>query len=42
MAVKRYSVSRRIDAPPSVVWALFTEASTYPDWNPAVLSITGW
>lgn len=39
--VKRYSVSRTIGAPPTVVWALLTDASTYPDWNPAVLSITG-
>jgi uncharacterized protein YndB with AHSA1/START domain len=37
----RYHVERRIDAPPERVWALIADASTYPDWNKAVLSIEG-
>ena len=38
---KHYSVSRTINASPEVVWALLTDASTYHDWNPAVISISG-
>lgn len=36
-----YSVSRTIDAAPQVVWDLLTDASAYPDWNPAVIAIEG-
>ena len=39
--VKRYTVSRSIAAPAGVVWQLLTQASTYRDWNPAVVSIEG-
>ena len=37
----RYHVERRIDAPPERVWALLSDASTYPNWNRAVVSIDG-
>lgn len=37
----RYHVARTIDAPPHQVWALLTDASSYSDWNPAVVSIDG-
>lgn len=37
----RYHVSRSIDAPAQTVWDLLTDASTYKDWNPAVISIEG-
>ena len=37
----RYHVERRIDAPPEKVWALLADASTYRDWNRAVVSIDG-
>jgi uncharacterized protein YndB with AHSA1/START domain len=37
----RYHVERRIDAPPERVWSLLTDASTYRDWNRAVVSIEG-
>jgi len=37
----RYHVERRIDAPPEKVWALLADASTYPNWNRAVVSIDG-
>ncbi len=33
--------SRRIDAPPEVVWRLLTDASTYRAWNKSVISIDG-
>jgi hypothetical protein len=36
-----YRVTRTIHAPPDVVWGLLTDASTYRDWNPAVISIEG-
>ncbi len=39
--VKRYTASRSIAAPAEVVWQLLTQAATYPDWNPAVVSIEG-
>ncbi len=38
---KGYHVSRRIDAPAERVWGLLTDASTYRDWNRAVVSIEG-
>ena len=37
----RYHVERRIDASPEKVWALLTDATTYRDWNRAVISIDG-
>ena len=37
----RYRVSREINAPIDVVWALLTDATTYGEWNPAVISIEG-
>lgn len=36
-----YSVTRTIDADPQVIWDLLTDASAYPEWNPAVLGIEG-
>ena len=37
----RYTVSRRIDAEPEKVWALLADASSYRQWNRAVVSIEG-
>ncbi|MBA2307774.1 MAG: SRPBCC domain-containing protein [Pseudonocardiales bacterium] len=37
----KYSVSSTIDAQPDKVWALLTDASSYRDWNDAVVSIEG-
>ncbi|MGB7859671.1 MAG: SRPBCC domain-containing protein [Acidimicrobiia bacterium] len=37
----RYAVQRTIEADPQTIWNLLTEASAYPDWNPAVLGIEG-
>ena len=37
----RYQVERRIDAPPERVWGFLADASSYRDWNRAVLSIEG-
>lgn len=34
-------VSVRVEAAPSIVWALLTRASDYPRWNSTVVSITG-
>lgn len=36
-----YSVERTINATPERIWALLTDASAYPTWNPAVLGIEG-
>lgn len=36
-----YTVTRTIDAEPQVIWDLLTNASAYPEWNPAVLGIEG-
>lgn len=36
-----YSVTRTVNAKPEVIWELLTDASKYPDWNPAVLGIEG-
>lgn len=37
----RFHVSRRIEAPIETVWRLLTDASTYANWNPTVISIDG-
>ena len=36
-----YHVERRIDATPERVWALLTDATSYREWNRAVVSIEG-
>ena len=36
-----YSVSIAIAAPPSVVWALLTEAKAYPQWNTTIVRVEG-
>lgn len=36
-----YKVSRTIQATPEVIWGLLTSASHYPEWNKAVLALTG-
>ena len=36
-----YSVKRTINADQQTVWNLLTDASSYLDWNPAVLGIEG-
>lgn len=36
-----YSVTRNVNASPDVIWTLLTDAASYPDWNPTVLSIDG-
>lgn len=36
-----YAVNRTIQAAPHTIWNLLTDASSYDDWNPAVLSIEG-
>jgi len=41
VTTKSYTVARTIQAPPDVVWGLLTDASSYRDWNPAVISIDG-
>ena len=41
MAEKYNTVSRRIEAPPEVIWGLLTDSSGYRDWNPAVVSLEG-
>jgi len=37
----RYSVGTTIAAPPETVWAILTDAPSYPSWNTEVLSIDG-
>ena len=36
-----YAVRRTIKASPDRVWAVLTDAAGYPDWNTAVVSLTG-
>ena len=36
-----YAVERTIRAEPDVIWALLTDAGSYPSWNPSVLGIEG-
>src|SRR5918999_2824158 len=39
--MKKYRVSRTIQARPEGVWALLTDAQGYPAWNPAVDRVEG-
>lgn len=41
MFSRETSVSVRIEANPSIVWALLTHASDFPRWNSTVVSIKG-
>jgi hypothetical protein len=36
-----YTVTRTIHADPSRVWSLLSDATAYPRWNPAVVSLEG-
>ncbi len=36
-----YGVTRTIRAPAATIWDLLSDADTYRDWNPAVVSIEG-
>lgn len=38
---RAYRAARAIDAPASAVWALLADATTYAEWNDAVISIDG-
>ena len=39
--MKVYSVSRTIEATPEAIWALLTDASGYPDWDPGMERLEG-
>lgn len=41
MGARRYHVTRSIDAHIDAVWEILTDASSYPEWNEAVLSLDG-
>lgn len=41
MSEKITTVERQIDAPPSRVWELLTDADSYDRWNDAVIDIEG-
>lgn len=36
-----YSAAANINASPETVWALLTNASEYPEWNPTVVRVEG-
>lgn len=39
--MKRFHVSRTIDASPERIWAILTDAAGYPSWNTSVVRIEG-
>ena len=39
--MKRYAVSKIIEAPADTIWGLLTDAAGYEQWNPAVVGIEG-
>jgi len=39
--VTTYSVSETIAAAPERIWALLTDAGSYPDWNSTIISMEG-
>jgi hypothetical protein len=38
---KTFSAHRMIEASPERVWALLTDARSYADWNPSIVSLDG-
>ena len=36
-----YSARKTIDAPPETVWKLLTDAASYREWNPTIVSLDG-
>jgi uncharacterized protein YndB with AHSA1/START domain len=39
--MRQYSASITIDASPEAVWRILTDASGYPNWDPAMDHIEG-
>jgi hypothetical protein len=39
--MKTMSATIQIDAPPEAVWAILTDLSSYPEWNPLFREATG-
>jgi hypothetical protein len=39
--MKTVTATTQIDAPPSAVWAVLTDLSSYPDWNPLFREASG-
>ena len=39
--MKSYGTSRKIEAPVDRVWAVLTDASRYPEWDPGIERIEG-
>jgi uncharacterized protein YndB with AHSA1/START domain len=39
--MKTVSVTTQIDAPPMAVWAVLTDLSRYPEWNPLFREASG-
>ena len=39
--MKQYSATTRINASPEVIWRILTDASGYPNWDPAMDHIEG-
>jgi hypothetical protein len=39
--MKAFSASTTIQASPRTIWQILTDASSYPEWDPNMISITG-
>ena len=39
--MKVYSVTKTIEATPEIIWAILTNASSYPDWDPGMDRLEG-
>ena len=39
--MKTVSATTQIDAPPMAVWAVLTDLSRYPEWNPLFREASG-
>jgi hypothetical protein len=39
--MKHYEATSLIDARPEVIWAVLTDASSYPDWDSGVVRVEG-
>ena len=39
--MKHYETTARIEAPPEAVWAVLTDAASWPSWNSGVTAVEG-
>ncbi|MCI0440393.1 MAG: SRPBCC domain-containing protein [Chloroflexi bacterium] len=39
--MKQFRVTKTINAPPETIWAILTDAPSYPEWDPGMIRLEG-